>query len=70
MRFWVYTHDQNGIVSDVAETETLKHALDEAGTELYRLHLNNDLGWCGVRIIDRQLNDGTTVWFAGPKNLL
>lgn len=66
-RYWVYSHDEAGdLIKDLGETDVRQHALDAAGAELHSLYLSNDLNWVTVRVVDYDLQDGTTIWLAGP----
>lgn len=67
-RYWVYVHDKDGdIVKTIYEGNDLQEAMAEV------MDYFGDQTWHQInmtetaRIVDNHLQDGTTIWMAGPK---
>lgn len=62
-RYWAYVHDVDGeLLDDLGDFGTFVEACEEA-IAYVRLHV--DLKTT-VRVIDRELQGGSTVWAIGP----
>lgn len=67
-RFWSYVHDEEGtLTGDLGEFDSLTEAIDGVSNWLWS-NLEK-AARLTVRVVDNDLQDGTTVWWAGPKAL-
>lgn len=68
-RFWVYSNDLNGdMLYDFGNFEDRPTADLTATTVLDTAGFDPDT--MVVRIVDMELNDGTTIWLAGPMSYI
>lgn len=66
-RYWVYVHDKDGdLLEDLGEFDGIDRAIDQVAQYLSDPMPAWDMTEITVRIVDNELQDGTTIWKAGP----
>lgn len=64
-RYWVYSHDRDGLlIENISDCDELRDAIDSAASYLMKLY--PQYSGVTVRVVDNDLDHGTTVWLAGP----
>lgn len=69
-RYWVYSHRADSaaeMITDLGQHEKLRDAIDSLAG--YLVGLYPQMTGVVVRVVDNDLQGGTTVWMAGPVDI-